>query len=502
MGSEPGTLLLHPPPGEGELFSSWINRVAQSNLLRLPTLLLALGCGRVLKRDLDLSTSDETLRALAAVTRQPPERVLATTLRPMLARLHGEVSTDRPLAFLVTLGRMRGVTQERGHPVCLDCLAENGRLRRTWRLTTTVVCERHGVRLTDVCPGCAQPISLLRPQMAQATRKHAPLSAPANLCPKCRTWMRSSPLTSPELLETALVTQRLMEEAVTTGRVSLPDLSIPAADFKDLLAVLQLQVVHRNEPAEYLTFPPAFRTRPFVGKAMLEYASPDVRLPVMARLGLLLWGGLSGLFTALTEADIGHKELLLGRQYTQQPRWLNDLIHDALSRRPNGRQLTPVALKALRGPVSFSDERWTAVSGVWSVGPGDRAGHRKGNRQALGAFLTRSLNSTPQREWEGETSYLTFSSRLLQLQRAGQLDLFLGKLIVLLEQALGGDLPGDAAHWSSMDEETRTLLLALLAPATVSSLSRVGSMHAAALRLASLRLSIIGAHERLVDDLN
>jgi hypothetical protein len=393
------------------------------------------------------------------------------------------------------------VAQERGHPVCLDCLAENGQLRRTWRLTTTVVCERHGVQLTDVCPRCAQPISLLRPQMAQATRNHAPLTASANVCPKCRVRMRSGPPPPPELHEMALVTQRLMEEGVTTGRVSLPDLTIPAADFKDLLAVLQLQVVHR-EPAEHLTFPPGFRTRPFTGKAMLEYASPDVRLPVMARLGMLLRGGLSGLFKTLMEADIGHKELLLGRQYTQQPGWLNDLIHDVLSRRPNTRRLTPVALKTSGDLVAFSDEQWKTVSGVWSADSADGVGHRKNNRQALGAFLTRSLHSTPQREWVGETSYMTFYSRLLQLQRAGQLDPFLGKLILLLEQALGCGLPGDAAHWSDLDAESRTLLVALLAPATLSSLSRVGSIHVAALRLAGLRLSIVGTVERLAENLN
>lgn len=501
MVVEPDTLLLHPPPGEDELFSSWINRVARSNRLRLPTLLLALGHGPALKRDLDLSTSDEALRALAAVTRQPVERILDTTLRPMLARLHGEVGIERPLAFLVTLGRIRGVAQERGHPVCLDCLAEHGQLRRTWRLTTTVLCERHGVGLTDVCPLCAQPISLLRPQMAQATRKHAPLTAAASLCPKCKARMRSGPPLLPELLEMALVTQRLMEEGVTTGRVSLADMIIPAADFKDLLAVLQLQVVHR-ESAVHLTFPPAFKARPFIGKAMLEYASPDVRLPVMARLGLLLQGGMSGLFGALMEAGIGHKELMTGRQYTQQPGWLNDLMHDALSRRPNTRRLTPIALKSPGGSVSFSDEQWTAVSGVWSVDPGDGTRHRKGNRQALGAFLTRSLYSTPQREWEGETSYMTFYSRLLQLQRAGQLDPFLEKLIILLEQALGCGLPGDAAHWSDLNEESRTLLVALLAPATLISLSRVGSKHMAPLRLAGLRLSIVGAIEHLAEYLN
>lgn len=57
-----------------------------------------------------------------------------------------------------------GMRRRRRDAVCVHCLQEDAYLRTIWEHAYLVACPRHGVRLRDTCPSCAQPL--------RSTREH------------------------------------------------------------------------------------------------------------------------------------------------------------------------------------------------------------------------------------------------------------------------------------------------------------------------------------------
>ena len=493
-------LLIRPAPGPDEVFSSWITRVALANGLRPPALLLALGTGQVLKGDPDLSLPDPVLTRLAALIGQPADRVLQTSLRPLITPVAGGSPLVSPRAFLVFQGRGNGGPRARGHPVCLKCLAETGQLKRQWRLITTVVCPVHGVALTDRCPGCGHPINPLRAQMARATRRKLPTVTPPQVCIRCLQTMHVAAAPAPEVSEAALALQNWTSRALQGKTVKLQDFQLPAADFIGLLTVLLATIGQdRARHGRRLSFPPEYDVQPEDRTPILGLFSPERRLPMMARCGRLLLAGLAPLLGTLLEADLGPRELLVGKLGTLLSPWLDDLLADTLSKRPHARRLVPDALKATPAPVRFSEKDWLDLrAGLPETGARIRgASRRLDDRVVLGVFLTRALSGTVQASWKGDAAALTVYRRLRRLHADGLLDPFIGRFIRLLERRLGAPLPGSPEQWVTLSARTKNQLLALLAPETFRAVHVLGSAHARSLWVAGTSLSMMGAREVL-----
>ena len=501
LGDQRPRPLVYPAPGKDELFSSWITRVALHNHLRLPALLYALGHGREVKCDLDLTTPDPVLLDLAALTYQSPGRILQTSLRPLITPLQGDLPVVSPRSFLVFQGRGNGGPRQRGHPVCLSCLAENGQLRRRWRLITSVVCPHHGLALTDRCPACGCPVNLMRTQMTRATRRRLPSLAAPVFCARCQQPMLPVPARVPDMvLSAGLAVQGWIDQALEGDDVTLPDVRLPAPDFVDLLRVLMTLVgQRRGVQGRQLQFPPELNVGTFPATPMLGLASPEVRLQVVARSGYLLRSGVLPLLSTLLEAGVGTRELLIGPVRAAVSPWLMDLLTDALSKRPHARRLTPSALLTPPGPVRFTEPVWSELRTELPLAllRVRGSGRRIGEREVLEAFLTRSLAGTTQAAWTGSVGVLAISRRLTELLRAGHLDPFLRRLTDLLEAELGGPLPGTPDGWGRLSPESRRVLLGLLAPAATRALYTLGSQQALRLWTAGTALSLRGAKEHL-----
>ncbi|MGY2894697.1 TniQ family protein [Deinococcus sp. UYEF24] len=491
-------VLIRPAPGPDEVFSSWITRVALSNGLRPPGLLLALGTGQVLQGDPDLSLPDSVLRQLAAWTGQPEELVRETSLRPLITPESGGTPLVSSRAFLVFQGRGNGGPRVRGHPVCLACLTESGQLQRRWRLITTVVCPKHGVALTDRCPGCGHPINPLRAQMARATRRKLPTVAAPHICLRCLQLMRASTAPAHEVSEAALALQGWTDTALQGHPVNLRDIQLPAKDFIGLLTVLLATVGQdRARHGRRLQFTPAYDVQAVAGTPLLGLFTPEQRLPIMARCGRLLLAGLVPLLWTLLEADLGPRDLLVGQLGTLLNPWLHDLLSDTLSRRPHARRLVPAALRAPATTVRFAEMDWLQLrAGLPETSPKVHgASRRLDDRVVLGVFLSRALAGTVQDKWKGDASALTVYRRLRRLHSDDLLDPFIERFRLLLEDRLGAPLPGSPAHWAKLNVSTKNQLLALLAPETIRALHVLGSAHAHDLWAAGTALSVMGARE-------
>lgn len=499
LSTSPHPVLIRPEPGPDEVFSSWITRVALANGLRPPGLLLALGTGQVLQGDPDLSLPDPVLCRLADLTRQPEDRVLQTSLRPLITPMSGGPPLVSPRAFLVFQGRGNGGPRVRGHPVCLACLAETGQLQRRWRLITTVICPVHRVALTDRCPGCGHPVNPLRAQMARATRRKLPTAKAPHICLRCFQIMRPDAAPAREVCEAALAVQGWTERALQGRAVELEDIHLPAIDYIGLLTVLTALVgQRRNRQGRHLEFSPVFEVPASTGAPYLGLASPAHRLPIMARCGVMLGAGLVPLLRRLMEAEIGPRELLPGKLGTALSPWLDDLITDTLSKRPHGRQLLPVAMKVPLVRIRFSDQDWAVLAAQLPYPTRVQgASRRTEDRVILQTFLSRSLAGETHSGWQDEVGPLAVFRRLRRLQVDGTLELIVGRMILLLEHRLGVVLPGTAESWSRLFEDHRRLLLALLAPGTIRILQVLENRHASILWEAGAVLSLRGAHERL-----
>ena len=145
---------LRPRPCRGELFSSWLVRVARCYEMPIETFSRAVWPAReVWRGDIDRQVDDEALRFLSAKTGVAYAELFALTLRAheQYAGVAPGDESARDLYF--HYGRT-----DLGIRYCPGCLA--GRpvyFRLEWRLAFMTVCARHRLPLLERCGYCKAP---------------------------------------------------------------------------------------------------------------------------------------------------------------------------------------------------------------------------------------------------------------------------------------------------------------------------------------------------------
>lgn len=159
-------LPIHPQPKEGEIFSSWLVRLAFSNGFPLHTFFTGfLGYkGAVLTRDIDRHPSDQLLQLISLQTQQPISTLQDMTLCHYEGRFFSELPLHGDVSWLLALGIFHRDRKRAGMQYCPLCMQTDSvpYYRLSWRLALTVICPIHYCAMEDVCPRCQSPVMFHR----------------------------------------------------------------------------------------------------------------------------------------------------------------------------------------------------------------------------------------------------------------------------------------------------------------------------------------------------
>jgi len=184
----------HPNILPNELLSSWLMRLSLANGLKLHIFAkLAFPGIEVWNRDIDKSASDELIRLLGMYTGKKEGEVIITTLKSYEGYLYERHTSNTHSKWIMPLGIYHRIRRHYGLVFCPICLREDKTpyFRRHWRLSFSVVCEKHGIRMLDKCPECEAVIAFHRHDFKD--RNYITTSRITE-CYNCRFDLISSPL--------------------------------------------------------------------------------------------------------------------------------------------------------------------------------------------------------------------------------------------------------------------------------------------------------------------
>ena len=216
-----------PHPFEGELFSSWLCRLAWGNgtkLLPFVTHHLLLP-PQFLNQDIDRVVSDSVVIGVGAGCGVAESSACGTKLSVFEGILWERLVQKGPCDWVLT--HIRGAQNPRqraGHSLqfCRRCLAADAEphFRCTWRLALSTICPAHGIHLTDECPRCHSPVV---PTICDRGQRLLPLETPLASCYRCG-WDLREPLADDLVADAeSLVFQGWILDALSQGQsVHLP----------------------------------------------------------------------------------------------------------------------------------------------------------------------------------------------------------------------------------------------------------------------------------------
>lgn len=182
----PNLLLVRYKPLPDELLSSWLVRLAWSNGQHLERFWRKrLGITRhIWHTDLDRGWLEPLISSLAAKTSTSLEEAAATTLRAYEGSVVESCQLKGTWNWILPIGRKVRTWSFHGQQYCPICLREDKMpyFRRRWRLSFSVVCPNHGIRLRDACPTCKSPVTYHESEIGVwLIQEHSPLTK----CPRC-----------------------------------------------------------------------------------------------------------------------------------------------------------------------------------------------------------------------------------------------------------------------------------------------------------------------------
>lgn len=171
----------HPKPLPNELLSSWIVRVAESNVIKLQTLswMLFGNARSPWNRDIDRSAPHWLISALSEHTGCNYWEIYHTTLTTFRGRLFAKRRQSGQLHWILPVKNYGMRHENFCQQFCPQCLAEDPipYFRKQWRLMLFTYCPHHQIRLWDACPACGLPVMHYRGDFGRELWEARPLHA-------------------------------------------------------------------------------------------------------------------------------------------------------------------------------------------------------------------------------------------------------------------------------------------------------------------------------------
>lgn len=155
-------LPLHTHPRQGEIFSSWLIRLALENGLPVHTFYYSLlkYHGQIWTRDIDRHPPQVLINTVAEATGQNFKRLTYLCLTSYEGRLYEHLPINGDAPWLMPAGIYHRTRKRPGMqfcPVCLSC-DDFPYYRKLWRTSLAAMCEVHRCPLYEYCPKCQAPI--------------------------------------------------------------------------------------------------------------------------------------------------------------------------------------------------------------------------------------------------------------------------------------------------------------------------------------------------------
>lgn len=184
-------------PYKDELFSSWLFRLASSNISKAHTFTrFHLPGYNIWNRDIDRLAQDSMIERLSTLTEIPFEKIFNLTLRSYETNLFEVANKQTKQKWVLALGVYHRTWKNNGLQFCPSCLSNDNQpyFRKAWRLATSVVCTRCQLLLHDCCPNCNTPVTFFRTDIGFKI-DIAPMAIV--ICPNCDFDLRNSPCYPP-----------------------------------------------------------------------------------------------------------------------------------------------------------------------------------------------------------------------------------------------------------------------------------------------------------------
>lgn len=148
------------PPFEDEIFSSWFMRICQSHEIKSHSFSkFYFNNYNIWNRDIDLYGSNDLIYEIEKNTPLSFQDIKNTFLHSY----EDIIYNCNPTGLINTLGIVHRKRKNFGMLFCPGCLSkENKFYRKSWRLTTSIVCTSCCINLEDRCPYCKNPICFHR----------------------------------------------------------------------------------------------------------------------------------------------------------------------------------------------------------------------------------------------------------------------------------------------------------------------------------------------------
>ncbi|WP_291423081.1 TniQ family protein [Deinococcus sp.] len=240
-------LPLRPRPYEGELLSSWVQRLAHANMQRLSYLTLLLtGDHDIWSHDPDRHLRPTFGQALSRATGTPLETIHSLTLGAVAGRVVPALPQQAPVRWIMPLYRRGYRRMKPGAAYCPACLAgAQAHVARHWRMSFATSCLKHGLRLLDCCPACAAPFAPLRNDLGRGQDWSLQMELPFAFCPDCGEDLRGAATMPADQGELAL--QQRLADAVDTGTMVWSGIgTVPSLEGFDVLHQLLTLILGRD----------------------------------------------------------------------------------------------------------------------------------------------------------------------------------------------------------------------------------------------------------------
>lgn len=162
-------LPFHPSPKDGELFSSWLSRVAKGNHPKMHTFChLIWPKKQIWTRDIDQCADEKLVGDLCRLTGTKLISARKTMLSSFQGRLFERHQPNGRTVGILPLGIFHRLRRRFGQQYCPLCLSDEiPYYRKEWRLSHVTCCLRHKIRLVDRCDQCLTPIIPYRSEMVE-----------------------------------------------------------------------------------------------------------------------------------------------------------------------------------------------------------------------------------------------------------------------------------------------------------------------------------------------